>query len=122
MANRRMHLSGEGKEILDQLVDALEVDRPNAVKIALAKGLSMSDGALSSDYTGSKNKWTIPDNIIKDKEFILFKHLIINEVNKPLNEEEIHQYMLAFIEHGLRKIEQQLKEKSSLGDNRLLIL
>jgi hypothetical protein len=121
MANRRMQLSGEGKQILDQIVDALEVDRPYAVKISLAKGISMSDGAFSNDYSDSKNKWTIPD-IIKDKEFILFKHLIINELNKSLSEEEIYQYMLAFIEHGLRKIQQQLNEKSSLGDNRLSIL
>lgn len=80
MSNRRMLLSQEGKEILDTVADVLEVGRPIAIKIALAKGLAISDGPVDENYMQWKNKWTIPDNIIKEKEFLLFKHLIINEV------------------------------------------
>lgn len=122
MSNRRMSLSEEGKEILDLIADSLEVERPMAVKIALAKGISISDGPVLEEYVGGKNKWTIPDNIIKDKEFLLFKHLIINEVNAPLTEEELHKHMLSFIEKGLRRLKEELNNKTSMEDFRLTIL
>jgi hypothetical protein len=118
-----MYLSEEGKEILDMVADSLEVERPMAVKIALAKGISISrEGSVLEEYPGSKNKWTIPDNIIKDKEFTLFKHLIINEVKESLNDEDLHKYMLDFIEKGLRKLKEEVENKTSLEDLRLKIL
>jgi hypothetical protein len=122
MANRRMSLSQQGKEILDKLAETLEVDRPMAVKIALSKGISISTGPVLEVYDGGQDKWTIPDNIIKDKEFLLFKHLIINEVNLPLDETELHKHMLAFIEKGLRRLNDDLKTKTSMEDFRLTIL
>lgn len=93
MSNKRMQLSEEGKEILDLIANSLEVDRPAAVKIALSRGLAVSNGPIITEFNGGKNKWTIPDNIIKDKEFLLFKHLIINEVNQSLSDEELHKHM-----------------------------
>ncbi|USL34829.1 hypothetical protein [Priestia megaterium] len=122
MSNRRMSLSEEGKTILDRIVDSLECERPMAVKIALAKGISNSEGPVSEQYTGGKNKWTIPDNIIKDKEFLLFKHLIINEVNESLNDDDLHKHMLAFIEKGLRGLKEDLENKTSMEDFRLRII
>lgn len=122
MANKRMALSEEGKIILDKMADLLEVERPMAVKIALAKGLAATTGPIQEDYTGSKNKWTIPDSIIKDKEFLLFKHLIINEVNQPLNEDELHKHMLAYIEKGLRLLNETVENKTSMEDLRISIL
>jgi hypothetical protein len=121
MSNRRMQLSEEGKEILDLIADIMEIERPMAVKIALAKGLSMANGPVTDDFHGG-NKWTIPDNIIKDKEFLLFKHLIISEVNIPLNEDELHKHMLAFIEKGLRILREIHRNKTSMEDFRLSIL
>lgn len=122
MSNRRMLLSQEGKEILDTVADVLEVGRPIAIKIALAKGLAISDGPVDENYMQWKNKWTIPDNIIKEKEFLLFKHLIINEVKKPLTSDELHLHMAAYIEKGLRRLYEDLKNKSSIEDFRLVIL
>ncbi|WP_102345886.1 hypothetical protein [Bacillus sp. Marseille-P3661] len=122
MANRRMTLSEEGKQILDMIADTLEVERPMAVKIALSKGIAVSDGPVTEDYPGGKNKWTIPDNIIKDKEFLLFKHLIINEVSSSLDEDQLHKHMLAFIEKGLRRLKQDFENKNSIEDFRLVIL
>jgi hypothetical protein len=122
MANRRMSLSQQGKEILDKIVENLEIERPNAVKIALAKGISISTGPALEVYDGGQEKWTIPDNIIKDKEFLLFKHLIVNEVNMTLDETELHKHMLAFIEKGLRRLYEDLKNKTSMEDFRLTIL
>ncbi|WP_421377970.1 hypothetical protein ACOJQI_11810 [Bacillus salacetis] len=122
MANRKMSLSEKGKSILDNMVDLLEVDRPQALKIALAKGIAESSDAFNADYSTGKNKWTIPDNIIKDREFVLFKHLIINELNKPLTDEELHNAMLTFIEHGLRLVDKLHENKTSMEDFRLMIL
>ncbi|MFJ7859080.1 hypothetical protein ACIQZM_14425 [Peribacillus sp. NPDC097206] len=117
-----MSLSEEGKIILDQIMDSLEVERPFAVKIALAKGISKSDSMITEEYSGGKNKWTIPDNIIKDKEFLLFKHLIINEVKTSLDDENLHKHMIAFIEKGLRILKKELEEKTSIEDYRITIL
>ncbi|MFK4997007.1 hypothetical protein ACI2OX_03850 [Bacillus sp. N9] len=99
MANRRMTLSGEGKILLDKIADALDIDRPMAVNAALAKGIAISTGPVQEiTFNDNQPKWTIPDNIIKDKEFLLFKHLVINEINSSLNEDELHKHMTAFIE------------------------
>jgi hypothetical protein len=122
MSNRRMQLSQKGKEILDTIADTLEIERPMAVKIALAKGISISNGAVKEEFEGGTDKWTIPESIIKDKEFLLFKHLIINEIGTPLNEVDLHKHMLDFIEKGLRKLSEQLKNKTSMEDFRLTIL
>ncbi|MFY4775832.1 hypothetical protein [Metabacillus sp. RGM 3146] len=123
MANKRMNLSEEGKEILDNIIALLETERPQAIKIALAKGISISDNVDIPQYNSSgKNKWTIPDSIIKDKEFTLFKHLIINEAEKPLNDDTLHDYMIAYIEIGLRALDSLKKSKTSMEDFRLMIL
>ncbi|TWD92192.1 hypothetical protein FB550_1204 [Neobacillus bataviensis] len=122
MSNRRMQLSEIGKQILDTITDTLEVDRPMAVKVALAKGISISNGPVTEKFEGGKDKWTIPDSIIKDKEFLLYKHLIINEVGSPLDDSELHNHMLAYIEKGLRKLNDDLKNKTSMEDFRLTIL
>ncbi|MFK4477834.1 hypothetical protein [Bacillus sp. RC206] len=122
MANRRMNLSGTGKETLDLLCEVLEIDRPQGIKIALAKGIANATGKINDDFKDGKNKWTIPDNIIKDKEFLLFKHLIINEMQVALNEDEITQSMLLYIEFGLKIIKQEIENLSSLEDYRIIVL
>ncbi|MBS4205478.1 hypothetical protein [Lederbergia citrea] len=122
MANRRMTLSGEGKILLDKIADSLDIERPMAVKVALAKGIATSNGPVQDIINDSQPKWTIPDNIIKDKEFLLFKHLIINEINSPLNEDELHKHMLAFIEVGVRRLNEDLESKPSIEDFRLSII
>lgn len=122
MANRRINLSGTGKEILDLLCEVLEVDRPQGVKIALAKGIANASGKIDEDFKDGKTKWTIPDNIIKDQEFLLFKHLIINELQTSLNEDEINQNMLLYIEYGLKIIKQEIDNLSSLEDYRITVL
>jgi hypothetical protein len=122
MANRRMSLSGTGKETLDLLCEVLEIDRPQGIKIALAKGIANATGKIKDDFKDEKNKWTIPDNIIKDKEFLLFKHLIINEIQIALNEDEITQNTLLYIEYGLKIIKQEIDNLSSLEDYRIIVL
>lgn len=116
-----MSLSEEGKQILDEVVSFLEIDRPHAIKIALAKGIATCTGPPPETISRG-TKWTIPDNIIKESEFTLFKHLIFEEAKKSLNDEELHQFMLAYIEQGLRIIISIQSEKTSLEDARLIIL
>ncbi|MFD1739510.1 hypothetical protein ACFSCX_23800 [Bacillus salitolerans] len=122
MSNRKMNLSGTGKEILDHLCELLEIDRPFGVKIALSKGLSNTTNICPDEFKDNKPKWTIPDNIIRDKEYLLFKHLIIEEIRAPLNEETINQQMLHFIELGLRIISNEIESLTSLEDYRIKIL
>ncbi|AYA76013.1 hypothetical protein DOE78_11505 [Bacillus sp. Y1] len=122
MANRRMNLSGTGKEILDRMCEHLEIDRPLGVKIALSKGIALSNGDLTLVFNDTKNKWTIPDNIIRDREYLLFKHLIMEEIKRSLNDEEINHFMLYFIEKGLRIILEEIESLSSMDNYRKTIL
>lgn len=120
MANKRMLLSAEGKEILDTLTAALELDRPTVVHIALAKGIAEND--LLIEEFDTRNRWTIPDNIIKEKDFLLFKHLLIQKADRILNDDELHKYMIILIENGLRIMKNLNDNKTSMQDLRLLIL
>lgn len=124
MSSPKMNLSGFGKEILERLIAALDVDRPTAIKIALAKGLAIADGIplTTTQPKTSVNNWTIPEGIIKDKDYLLFCHLIINEFKTVLTPNDINQYMLLFIESGLQEIKKELDELSSLEDYRIKIL
>lgn len=120
MANKRMLLSAEGKEILDTLTAALELDRPTVVHIALAKGIAEND--LLNEEFDTRNRWTIPDNIIKERDFLLFKHLIIQKADRILNDDELHKHMIILIENGLRIMRNLNDNKTSMQDLRLLIL
>lgn len=115
-----MLLSAEGKEILDTLTAALEMERPTVIHVALAKGIASEN--MSFEDFDLKNRWTIPDNIIKEKDFLLFKHLIIQKAGRSLDDEELHKEMISLIESGLRTIQQLNEHKNSMDDLRLLVL
>lgn len=122
MSNRKMNLSGKGKELLDLLRDTLEVERAQAIKIALAKGIANADSMIQIGYHDSNKKWVIPDAIIRGDDYLLFKHLIINEQERSLSENEVNDFMLLYIEHGLRIIKLEMESLTSLEDYRLSIL
>lgn len=122
MANKRMNLSGTGKEILDSLCEVLEIERPHGIKIALAKGISKATGKVGGGYTDSKPKWTIPDNIIRDKDYLLYKQLIISELQTSLSDEEVNEHMLLYTEYGLRIIDQEIKNLATIEDYRIKVL
>lgn len=122
MANKKMNLSGTGKEILESLCDLLEIERPHGIKIALAKGIAKSEEKVTESYNDKKPKWTIPENIIRDKEYLLFKHLIINKLQKSIHEEQLDEHVLSYIEYGLRVIQQEIESISSIEDYRIKIL
>ena len=122
MSNRKMILSGAGKELLELLRDALEVERAQAIKIALAKGIANANSMLNTEYHDVGKKWPIPDGIIRGNDYLLFKHLIINEQERSLNEDEVNDFMLLYIEHGLRITKLEMDNLTSLEDYRLSIL
>jgi hypothetical protein len=124
MSNRKMNLSGTGKEILDYLCELLEIERPLGVKLALSKGISnsLNTSPEADQYKDNKPKWTIPDNIIRDKEYLIFKHLIIEEPGRTLGEDDLNQKMLSFIERGLREIRSEIDSLTTLEDYRIKIL
>ena len=120
--NRKMTLSEEGSIILDDVTEQLSLDRPVVIQIALAKGLQKINGIPEVTYDKGVNKWTIPDNIIKENNYILFKYLIQNEAGRPINNDELHKYMIDYIEFGLRELNKISKEKASMEDLRIAIL
>lgn len=122
MSNRKMTLSEDGKILLDELTEQLELERPFVIQIALAKGIQKSDGIPEVSHEKGIKKWTIPDNIIKDDNFILFKYLIQNEARRPINNDELHEYMITFIELGLRELSKINQEKASMEDLRIAII
>jgi len=121
MSNRKRNLSGTGKELLDSLCVRAEVERPVAIKIALAKGIALGRYELEPPKD-DKPKWTIPDGLIKDREYLLFKHLIIQEQQKSLDEDAVNDYFAAYIEGGLRALQQVAEAQTSLEDFRLKML
>ncbi|MDV2884689.1 hypothetical protein RYX45_05830 [Alkalihalophilus pseudofirmus] len=122
MANRKMSLSMEGKETLDLLLEHIDCDRPFGVKLALAKGIANANGDDTPSIKNSTGKWTIPDNIIREDDYLLFKHLIINEIGSTIGDEEVDKSMILYIEYGLGIIKEEISNLSSLEDYRIKIL
>jgi hypothetical protein len=121
MANRKVSISMEAKEILENVCSVLEIERPLGVKMALAKGIAAFTDAHSFTQVG-EGKWSVPDGIIRGNDYLLFKHLIINEINMTLNEEETNKYFGLFIETGLSVIKYEISQLSSIEDYRITIL
>lgn len=121
MSNRKRNLSGTGKELLDSLCVRAEVERPLALKFALAKGIALGFHQINSPKD-DKPKWTIPDGLIKDREYLLFKHLIIQEQQTGLDDEAVSDYIVSYIEVGLRAFQQVMEEQTSLEDFRIKML
>ncbi|MFC2947981.1 hypothetical protein [Virgibacillus sediminis] len=119
MANRKLSLSKEGKDILEKAVVSLDLERALVVKMSLAKGIAHKDDVQFD--TNSTPKWTIPD-IIKNNEFLMFKHLIISKNRETVEEEELYGLMQFYIEKGIRVIGKELDNKNSLEDSRFVII
>ncbi|KIV56137.1 hypothetical protein AM501_20585 [Aneurinibacillus migulanus] len=118
-----MRLSKQGVERLDKVIAELNLNgkRPEALRIAFAKGISETKGEpLERNTTGG---WEIPERIIAvGEEYILYKHLIIERIAAPIYDHKmIDKYMLGYIEAGLEKMELEINELSDL-DNYMLKL
>lgn len=122
MGNSKFHISIEAKEIIDSLKVTLEIsDTPSAIKLALAKGITLLNGPQPLKKFETKNNWLVPENIIRDKDYILFKHLIINEYHTIIADNEINKYFAYLIELGTRELDRIIQEKVALQDVRIAI-
>lgn len=122
MSNRKLSISATGKDLIDQVSEILEVDRPQAIKIALAKGIAKGLDDCDSQFEDGRPKWTMPESIIKGQEYVFFKHLIIDEQQKNLSDEEINEYFRVYLETGLRVIRDEIQSKTSLEDIKIKII
>lgn len=122
MANRRITLTKEGTARLDRIMMELGLQdkRPEAMRIALAKGLI--EATKVPELPEGSSGFTFGDGTIaKDMDYVMLKHLIIEKVAHPIEDKDIDKYILRFAEYGLKVMENEMDSLSSL-DNYLLYL
>lgn len=119
-------LSTQGYEYLSIIMAELEMDvndrseRPNALKLAFSKGIATKE--LPNEEKKELSRFEFPISVIaKGDDLLLIKHLIIEKLNKQVNDNEIDKYILLFVEHGLKNMYYEIKNLSS-ADNYLLYL
>lgn len=123
MGNTKFNISKEAKDIVDSLKVSLDInDTPVIIKLGLAKGISLLDPSEEIQKFEGTGYWLVPENIIKDRDYLLFKHLIINELSQVISDTDINKYFAFYIEKGLREIQNQIDNKTSFEDIRVLIL
>ena len=123
MANGRMTISLEAKDMIDSIMGTLEISqRPTVIKLALAKGIAIADGPQTPKSFSTSKGWAFDLSIIKEQELLLFKHLIINEQQRIIDSEELENYIVYYIETGVRELIRIEREKNSVEDYRLAIL
>ncbi|MGA8942500.1 MAG: hypothetical protein WB502_07245 [Thermoactinomyces sp.] len=117
--NDRMTMSSEADGLIKKIITVLDLDinnsqsRPTVLKIAFAKGLKHVKDEPRDDFGGGG--WVIPAGVIaKDTDYLLYKHLIINELQKPIDDKEVDQYLLRYIEEGLRVMNEEIDQLSPL--------
>jgi len=120
MSNKNLNISKEGKDLLEEVIAALDLERPHVIKLSLAKGIASKE---EIDFDSSSTpKWKIPDNLIKDKEYLMFKHLILSKNGVQLEDNDIQNQMVHYIEKGIRSLKKDIDNKNSLEDSRFVII
>lgn len=116
--NDRLVMSTEADGLIKKIIASLDLDinntqtRPTVLKIAFAKGLKHVKGEPRDFGRGG---WTAGAGVIaKDTDYLLYKHLMINELQKPLKDKEVDQYLLRYIEEGLRVMNEEVDQLSTL--------
>lgn len=116
-------LSTEGSAYLSNIMAELELDlhkRPIALRIAFAKGITSDE--LPGDQKRKPSNFEFPTSVIaKGDDILLVKHLIIERLNKKIDDKELDKYILQFVEHGLFIMNKEIEQLSS-ADNYLLYL
>jgi hypothetical protein len=98
MANGRIPLSIEGEDKLIKLMSELDWNdrRPEALRLALVKGLASIDSV--PEKKERKTRFIIPEGVIaRGEEYILFKHLLVEKVGQPLDVKEVDDFMIRYI-------------------------
>lgn len=122
MGNKSIHLTAESRTLIDGFREILNMKRPEVVTFALAKGIAIANGPAAIPAYNMSGKWEFGSDIIDGNEYLMFKHLIINEQQKNLTDEEVSKYMGYYIEVGIRELERLRKQKSSMEDLKIALL
>jgi len=123
LGNIKFNISKEAKDIIDSLKVILDInDTPTIIKLALAKGIATMEPSDSMQKFNGSGNWLVPENIIKDRDYLLFKHLIINDLNKVISDKDINEYFAFYIEKGARALQEIIEQKTSFDDLRILLL
>lgn len=115
-------ISESHKEMLDELRDALDFERPKILKIALAKGIESDEATDKEKGLNKQGTWDFQWTIMSSADLLLFKHLIIQQQKKNIDDEEMKKYMQCYIENGLEKLMQIKASRTSLDDLRFSII
>ncbi|WP_069365501.1 DndE family protein [Salisediminibacterium beveridgei] len=123
MGTPRMHINYDAYEVINDLKNHLNCERPQAIEIAFAKGMSSPENDFSSTNKSNSKKWEVPVNIIKGDKYTLYKALIIEELKEDsLTEDELKNQFVYFIEKGAAIIKLELNRLNDLTDYRIAIL
>ena len=123
MGNSKFNITKEAKDIIDSIKVILEIDdTPSIIKLALAKGIATCDPSAAIEKVNGDGYWLVPENIIRDKDYLLFKHLIINEYQTVISDQEINKYFAFLIEKGARELQHREQNKTSFEDIYVAIL
>lgn len=113
-------LSKQGYEILEVVMTELEMERPEVLRLAFAKGLTESEAV--QEVKREYSDFEFPISVIaKGDESLLVKHLIIDKVRTQIDEKKLDRLILSCVEQGLEIMNQEIKQLSS-ADNYLLYL
>ena len=123
MANSRMKLSEDGTTKLDLVMAELPSlkSRPETLKVALAKGIADSTG--EPPLSPGKG-WEIPAGVVaKEDDYLIYKHLMIEKLGFQLEgQKQIDDYLLRFIEEGLRIMADEIKSLSNMSNYMLYLV
>ncbi|WP_214763756.1 hypothetical protein [Exiguobacterium sp. s141] len=126
MDSKGIKLSKVSKDRIDNIISHLEHyvpkdPRPFIVKLSLMHGIE--NYSVTSDLPSelSSGAWDM-GSIINGNDYLLAKHLIINELQKEIeNEKIIRDYMKKFIELGVAHIASLLESDDAIFEEEFLI-
>ncbi|MED3716435.1 MULTISPECIES: DndE family protein [Geobacillus] len=103
-----MRLSKTGFEILQRVMAELEMERPDVLRLAFAKGLTESELIREREKEELANI-EIPMSVIaKGDDVKLIKHLIIDKMQTQINDESLDKLIISCIEQGLVIMDEEL--------------
>ncbi|WP_259463541.1 DndE family protein [Geobacillus stearothermophilus] len=110
-----MKLSKNGFEILQRVMAELEMERPDVLRLAFAKGLTESELIQEREKEEMANI-EIPVSVIaKGDDIVLIKHLLIDKVQTQINDEALDKLIISCIEQGLEIMNEELNQLTGVN-------
>ncbi|KDN57093.1 hypothetical protein [Exiguobacterium sp. AB2] len=126
MDSKGIKLSQVSKERIDLIISHLEHyvpkdPRPFVVKLSLMHGIENYSITSELPTELSSGAWDM-GSIINGNDYLLAKHLIINELKEEVEDEKtIRDYMKRFIELGVAHIASLLESDDAIFEEEFLI-